>query len=263
MKYTQEDLVGIFKDHQVKIYNLALRMSRNRQDAEDILQNTFLKVLKNIKKFRSESAISTWIYRIAINEANMKWRKQKSQEKLVKWGKEFFADQPFPMVDKEMVRKESGEAIDSAVRNLPLKYRAAVLLRDFQDMDYGQIARILGVSLASLKTRLHRSRQYLRVAMSKYNQEKAIPKFDPKISPPLSSNKCISAIKFLGDFIDGNIPEEKKIIFERHIADCRPCKVFLKDYQQAIRLTKSLQCEDIPSAFALRIADFLKLARKP
>lgn len=254
MKYTKNDLAEIFKQYHNRIYGLALKMSRNTEDAKDILQNTFIKAIENLSQFRNESAISTWLYRIAINEANMKWRKERSQAKLLKWGKEEFRDRPPLLADGQLVQKEDKEIVDAAIKKLPLKYRTLVLLKDFHDLGYAQISRILKISVPTVKTRLHRSREYLRRAIAKYNKNRDFPRFSPKVLPPLSELTCTLATKFLDDFISGTTPVRKKTKFQKHIADCAPCKKFLKDYQQAIAITKSLQCEDIPPQLAEKIS---------
>lgn len=255
MKYTKEDLAEIFKQYHNRIYGLALKMSRNTEDAKDILQNTFIKAIRNLSQFRNESAISTWLYRIAINEANMKWRKEKSQAKLLKWGKEEYRDMPPLSADGQLVQQEDKEIVDTAIKKLPLKYRALVLLKDFHDLEYAQISRILKISVPTVKTRLHRGREYLRRAILKYNEGKNFPPFSPKILPALNEHTCSLATKFLDGFISGTTPVQKKTKFQKHIADCSPCKKFLKDYQQAIAITKSLQCEDIPPQLLEKITN--------
>lgn len=132
MRYSREEIEEVFARYRLKIYNLALRMARRREDAEDILQNTFLKVIKNIKYFRNESSLSTWIYRIAVNEAKMKWRKDKSLGRLVKLEKEDLTNRPQLLADKQLEREETKGLIEAAIKNLPLKYRLTVLLRDYE-----------------------------------------------------------------------------------------------------------------------------------
>ncbi|MFZ5801305.1 MAG: sigma-70 family RNA polymerase sigma factor [Candidatus Omnitrophota bacterium] len=258
MRYTRENLRQIFESYRLKIYNLALRMARKREDAEDILQNTFLKVIKNIKYFRNESALSTWIYRIAINEAKMKWRKDKSLGRLVKLEKEDLTNRPQPLADKQLEREELKNVVEAAIKNLPLKYRLTVLLRDYEQMHYAEIARILNINLPTLKTRLHRSRIFLRQGLESYFQDQTIPAFNPRLKASLGKTQCVLATRFLERFMSEDLPAKQRRSFKQHISDCRSCRKFTQAFQKAVSLTKSLQCEDIPPALAQKILSFLK-----
>lgn len=137
------DIEGIFKKYKDKIYRLALSISHNEKDAEDILQNTFLRITKGISKFRSESNLSTWIYRIAYNEALMALRKRYRQFR-----------------------------VSSSLRQMPIKYRMPLLLHNIEEMPLKESAKILDLSLNSLKTRLHRSRLMLKSEISGYLKDK-------------------------------------------------------------------------------------------
>lgn len=258
MKYTRNDLAALFKQYQSKIYHLALKISRNADDAKDILQNTFLKVINNLDKFRNESSISTWIYRIAINEAYMKWRLSKRQERLANLKKEssLLSGEGFLLPDKELIKDELKQEIDSAIKSLPLKYRVAIVLRDFQDLEYEKIRRILNLSLQATKTRLHRARLMLRSKISEYNQDKLL-KNNFKRPAKTSLSICNRNIKFLDSLFKDEVSRGDKKLFQKHVDGCKPCKRFIRSYKQAISLAKCLQCEDIPQELQEKINSFL------
>jgi RNA polymerase sigma-70 factor (ECF subfamily) len=167
-----EKLVG---ENERKIYNLALRMLGNADDAFDILQDTFLKVYGNIDKFRGDARLSTWMYRIAMNEALMKIRREKGKMVSLDTFKvtegevrsldiEDWAQRP---LDK-LLTKELGERMEAAVSLLPEDYRAVFLLRDVEGLSNAEIAEILEISVPAVKSRLHRARLFLRGELSKY-----------------------------------------------------------------------------------------------
>jgi RNA polymerase sigma factor, sigma-70 family len=216
MKYTQKDLSAIFNKYKTKIYYLALKISRNTDDASDILQNTFLKVIQNLDKFRNESSLSTWIYRIAINEAYMKWRVSKRQQRLADFKKERDLLNAMPPVfpDKEVINEELKEEIDAAVKKLPLKYRVAVILRDFQDLDYAKIGQILKLSLQTTKTRIRRARLELRKAISDYYKDRA-PESLRRL-PQTAPSSCRLYIKFLDNLFNDQAPSKIKVISGAH-----------------------------------------------
>ena len=167
-----EKIVG---EHEKKIYNLALRMLGSPDDARDILQDTFLKVYDHLDKFRGDSRLSTWIYRIAMNEALMKIRREKgrmvsldtfkvSEGEVRSLDIEDWAQKP---LDKLLTR-ELGKEMDTAVSGLPEDYRAVFLLRDVEGLSNADIARVLDISVPAVKSRLHRARLFLRGELSKY-----------------------------------------------------------------------------------------------
>ena len=167
-----EKLVG---EHEKKVYNLALRMLGSPDDARDILQDTFLKVYDHLDKFRGDSRLSTWIYRIAMNEALMKIRREKgrmvsldtfkvSEGEVRSLEIEDWAQKP---LDKLLTR-ELGDKMDRAVSGLPEDYRAVFLLRDVEGLSNADIAKVLDISVPAVKSRLHRARLFLRGELSKY-----------------------------------------------------------------------------------------------
>lgn len=167
-----EKIVG---EHERKIYNLALRMLGNPDDAADILQETFIKVYDHLDRFRGDARLSTWIYRIAMNEALMKLRREKgkmvsldtfrvSEGEARALDIEDWAQRP---LDK-LLTKELGEEMEQAVSRLPEDYRAVFLLRDVEGLSNAEIAKVLDISIPAVKSRLHRARLFLRGELSKY-----------------------------------------------------------------------------------------------
>jgi len=160
--------------YEKKIYNLALRMLRDPDDAREILQETFLKVYDNLEKFRGEAQMSTWIYRIAMNEALMRIRRDKhrprSLEVVDEDGERREIDvadwKPRP-VDRALTRELGGE-LDRAVALLPEDYRGAFLLRDIEGLSNEQIARAMKLSVPAVKSRIHRARVFLRNELAAY-----------------------------------------------------------------------------------------------
>lgn len=167
-----ERIVGF---HERKVYNLALRMLGNPDDAKDILQDTFLKVYDHLDKFRGDARLSTWIYRIAMNEALMKIRREKgrmvsldsfavSEGETRSLDIEDWSQKP---LDK-LLTKELGDEMENAIRLLPEDYRAVFLLRDVQGLSNVEIAEALDITVPAVKSRLHRARLFLRGELSQY-----------------------------------------------------------------------------------------------
>ncbi|MBI2330637.1 MAG: sigma-70 family RNA polymerase sigma factor [Chloroflexi bacterium] len=162
------------------IYRLGLKMLGNTQDAEDILQNTFLNALTHLSDFEGRSSVSTWLYRIAANEALMLIRKRKSNINIEDMQPEDSDDVPLPetfvdwsiLPEKELLTNESKSAIETAVKKLPDSLRMVFILRDVEDLSIKETAEILNLTEVNVKTRLLRARMALREQLSSYYAER-------------------------------------------------------------------------------------------
>ncbi|HOE69859.1 MAG TPA: sigma-70 family RNA polymerase sigma factor [Brevefilum sp.] len=159
-----------------KIYRLALKMLANEQDAEDVLQETFIKAYKNIETFEGRSKISTWLYRIAVNEALMLIRKRKPAQvdldaEIITESGEFVPRQIVDwccLPEEEFVRSETRQVINLGIKSLSDANRAAFLLRDVEGLSTREAAEVLQISESALKVRLMRARLELREFLTEY-----------------------------------------------------------------------------------------------
>ncbi|NPV77061.1 MAG: sigma-70 family RNA polymerase sigma factor [Anaerolineae bacterium] len=160
-----------------QIYKLALRILENQRDAEDVLQETFLKAYRSIANFEGRSSLATWLYRIATNEALMIVRKRKPELSLEIEGQDDHEDAivtPYHFTDwrflpeKELQSSEAKQHMDQAVQRLPASLRAVFLLRDVEGLSVKETAEVLRISEGAVKTRLLRARLRLREDLSEY-----------------------------------------------------------------------------------------------
>jgi RNA polymerase sigma-70 factor, ECF subfamily len=158
------------------IYHVALQILGDEQDAEDVLQETYLKALRSLPTFEGRSSLMTWLYRIAVNEALMAVRRRKPQALSVE---EPDADdesesQEMEIVDfcclpeGELLSAESRRALDQAVQHLPANLRVVFVMRDMEGLSIQDTAEALGLSENNVKTRLLRARLRLRQELSVY-----------------------------------------------------------------------------------------------
>jgi RNA polymerase sigma-70 factor, ECF subfamily len=162
------------------IYRLAFRMLNNPQDAEDILQETFIKAYRYIEGFDGRAKVSTWLYRIATNEALMFLRRR--QPNLVSIDEPFENDEgegePLHIVDwccipeEELMSTEGRAHLDEAVNKLPYTLRIVFILREIEGLSTKETAEVLELSETAVKTRLSRARLRLREELSIYYGEK-------------------------------------------------------------------------------------------
>jgi len=173
-------LSRLVETYSPRIYRLALKMLVNPQDAEDILQETFLKAFRHLGSFDGRSSVSTWLYRIATNEALMFLRKRHPD--LVSIDEPVEIEQgeqePVQIVDwcclpeNELMSAEGRAYLERAVENLPHSLRVVFLLRDIEDLSTQEVAEVLNLSETAVKTRLSRARLRLREYLSVYYGER-------------------------------------------------------------------------------------------
>jgi len=162
------------------IYRLALKMLGNQQDAEDVLQTTFLKALKYVADFEGRSSLSTWLYRIAANEALMLMRRKRPSISLDEEPDDEDGEprQPLQLADwgalpeSELVSAESKKQLDLAIQALPEKLRVVFLLRDIEGLSIRDTSEALDLTETAVKTRLLRARLHLREQLSVYFGER-------------------------------------------------------------------------------------------
>jgi RNA polymerase sigma-70 factor (ECF subfamily) len=171
--------------NSAKVYSVALNLLGDEQEAEDVLQETFLNAFRAIDGFEGRSKISTWLYRIAYNASLMRLRKrgqmttfsldeppaaaesgQSVSMNLVDW-----TTLPDDQLLSAEARREMAEAID----DLPESLRSTFVLRDIQGLSGAETAQVLGISVQAVKNRLHRARLRLRDRLSGYFAERARP----------------------------------------------------------------------------------------
>ncbi len=175
-----EEFSRLVEAYSSKIYRLASKMLTQQQDAEDVLQETFLKAYRGLKTFDGRSKISTWLFRIATNEALMVLRRKRPDTLSIDEPVETEEgeQEPLQIVDwcclpeDELLSDESRQRLNAAVQKLPESLRVVFLLRDINDLSTHETAEVLGLSDTAVKTRLSRARLRLREMLSTYYGER-------------------------------------------------------------------------------------------
>jgi len=157
----------IYSRHRRFVYSLAVRMTGNQADAEDLTQESFVSVLRRVGSFRGEAMFTTWLYRLAINQVNMHFRnrsskpeRQTSEGEISERGPSWagLTDPAKPLIDRL--------AIEKAVQTLPRGCRAAFILHDVQGYTHEEAGRLSGHTAGTSKSQLHKARAGLRAALS-------------------------------------------------------------------------------------------------
>jgi len=177
----------LVRRYQDKVYRLSFKILRHEDDAAEALQDAFLSAFRGIKNFKVESTFSTWLYRIATNAALMKYRKRRdghiSLEQSQSGDDEAetlqlpdLTTQPL----KDLLDAETREVMEEGVSKLPDELRTVFVLRDVEELSNAEVAQILDLTVAAVKSRLHRSRILLRDRLNRYFSDKLKRKERPR-----------------------------------------------------------------------------------
>ena len=185
------DLIELFKSgctlsfeelvqrYETKVHNLAMRLTRNAEDAEEVLQDVFVTVYRKIDGFEGKAKFSSWLYRITVNAAFMKLRKRR-QDHSVSF------DDMLPHLQNKSISNQNSygacsdslalnneikQALESAIGRLPDEYRAVFVLRDIDGLSNKEVGEILSLSIPAVKSRLHRSRLMLRKRLRRFYED--------------------------------------------------------------------------------------------
>lgn len=171
----QEAFSELLSRYSQKVHNLAIRITRNPEDAEEVLQDVFVTIYRKINKFEGKSAFSSWLYRITANTAFMKLRKRKqsphcSLEEVAQPDRENWVGERSDTSDVNVIcsKHELRDEIERAVSKLPGEYKVIFVLRDIDGLSNQEVGEILNLSVPAVKSRLHRSRLMLRKRLQKY-----------------------------------------------------------------------------------------------
>jgi len=170
-----DEIVARYKDG---IYNYIWRMISNRDDAEDLAQEVFVKAYASIKKFKSESNLRTWLYKIASNLCIDKYRRS-GLEKRIFTSMETDSDDGEGQVTREIPdtkcdpqllyqTEETKQYVHAAIDKLPEKLKAAILLYDLEGMSYEEVSEALNCPIGTVKSRLFKARMQLRILLAPY-----------------------------------------------------------------------------------------------
>jgi RNA polymerase sigma-70 factor, ECF subfamily len=159
----------IYKRHHRRTYNLCLRMTQNPSEAEDLTQEVYIQIYRKSGSFRGDSAFSTWLHRLTVNQVLMHFRRRSfKNERTTEDGE---------MPEQVFSFAESGKRsplldridIDKAVEQLPTGYRTIFVLHDIEGFDHEEISKAIGVSVGTSKSQLHKARLKMRKLLKKEN----------------------------------------------------------------------------------------------
>ena len=179
LKGDMQSFEELMYQYEKKVYNVALRVFKNPEDAKDISQDVFIKIYKNLDKFDNKSSFSTWIYRITTNTCIDELRKRKGKETVSidndneydegRFKREFADNEPTP--EEKVISKEGESEIIKSMNTLSDEHRTIIVMRDIEGLSYTEISEIIGVSIGTVKSRISRARLQLKNIILKREQK--------------------------------------------------------------------------------------------
>ena len=164
-------------DYQDRVYNTALGILQNAEDAEDVAQEVFIQVYRSIQSFKGESKLSTWLYRIATTRALDLIRSKKSKKRFG-FMQKLFGDSNEPLMEIpdfhhpgiKLDQKESSAKLFKAISELPENQRIAFTLHKIEDLSYHEISEVMRTTVPAVESLMHRAKQNLRKSLEKENR---------------------------------------------------------------------------------------------
>ena len=173
-------LETLMERHGSRVYRVAFGITRNHAEAEEVAQDVFLTLFRKIDLFEGRAALGTWLYRVAANAALIKRRGKRAEVETSlesclpafrddghRQGDRTFLIADWSSPERELLSGEARQILDRALEQLPDHYRALVVLRDVEELSNEEVAEMLGESVSSVKSRLHRARMALREILTR------------------------------------------------------------------------------------------------
>jgi RNA polymerase sigma-70 factor (ECF subfamily) len=168
------DFESLVRSNAPRMLATARRLLRDEEEARDAVQDAFHSAFRALARFEGRARVSTWLHRIAVNAALIRLRKRARRPELSidallprfdERGRRIDPAEPALCPDGRLLARETRERVRAAIARLPESSRTVLLLRDIEELDTAEVARLLGITTAAVKTRLHRARQALRTLL--------------------------------------------------------------------------------------------------
>jgi len=262
----RDALEALLASHQAQVYRFGLKMCRDPDDAQDILQDTLLAMARGVRDFRGSSSISTWLYSIARSFCIKKRRRSKFapvHERSLDSDVTLATDQlrdPGRSPDDVLAGHEAEAALKQAIGALDPMYREVLLLRDAEGLTAPEVAEVLGVSVQAVKSRLHRARLSVRAQVAPLLGIPAGATLRAAATTPPSP--CPDVLMLFSQHLEHEIEPAVCADMERHLEQCPKCRVTCDSLKRTLVLCRTMGAdESVPAAVqaSVRLAmqDFL------
>jgi RNA polymerase sigma-70 factor (ECF subfamily) len=246
-------LEALLERQEGRVLRFAQRLCRHREDAEDVLQESLLAAARGIGSFRGDSSISTWLYTIARSFCIKKRRRsvfapvEVSLEGEASAMARRLADpQRSPLEALEAARL--GTELDGAIATLPRGYREVLLLRDVEGLSAAEVARVTGLGVPAVKTRLHRARARLRTKLAPLLARRGAR---------AAARPCPDVVRLFSRHLEGDISARTCARMEKHLAACPRCASGCDSLRSLLRTCQALPEPEVPAELKEKLRDAL------
>lgn len=229
------------------VQRFGFRMCQNAPDADDVLQDTLMSILGHLHEFEGRSSFTSWVFALTRSACTRRRRglKNKPKEQVDELeGTLQSLDTP----EQGASDREMGRLLEDALESLPEDYREVILLRDVESLTAPEAAESLGISVDALKSRLHRARQALRLALR--------PALEPQAPPPLSG--CPDIMLLWSRKLEGDLDALDCTEMEKHLVTCPSCNAACSALKTALVACQRSTKAEVPQAIQAQVKDALR-----
>lgn len=247
----------ILSRHEQKVFRFGLRMCGNEEDARDVLQETLLAAFQNVKGFRGDAKLSTWLYQIARSFCLRSRRRTVGEPERVLPLENLEAaavpsEQAQP--DAQAQAREIGAILQSAMLTLSDAHREALILRDVEGLSAEEAAGVIGIEVGALKSRLHRARMELREKLAGFlGREGELTGAAP----------CPELADELAAYAAEEIDQSTCARIEEHLKRCKRCAAACETLQRTVSLCRQIPGDEVPAPVRAAVRAALLGARQP
>jgi RNA polymerase sigma-70 factor (ECF subfamily) len=262
-------LEGLLARHQRRVYRFGLKMCRDPEDAQDVLQDTLLAVARGVKDFRGASSVSTWLYTIARRFCIKKRRRSKfapAEEasldaESATEALQIADDARGP--DESLAGRQIEAALEKAIGDLAPMYREVLVLRDVEGLTAPEVAEVLGLTIEAVKSRLHRARVAVRqaVAPALGVPEPAAPAAPDRTgtaAAPALDVACPDIVALFSRHLEGEISAAVCTDMEKHLQACELCRSRCDSLQRTLAMCRRAPLPEVPEPVQISVKKALR-----
>jgi len=232
-------LGDLLERQQQRVFAFGMKMCGDVEDAQEVAQDTLLSMVRSVRDFRDEASLSTWLYTVARSFCTKKRRRSKgapAQHEPLDATAASQACAPGPSPEQTLLGRETRDAVAAALDQLEPEAREVVILRDMEGLTAPEVAQVTGLSVAAVKSRLHRARQSLRTQLLAVVGGDEVP----------TQPNCPDVLTLLSKKLEDEISPDLCAEMERHVDGCSHCKGVCDSLKRTLALCKSAPSPLVP-----------------
>ncbi len=242
-------LEALLVRYQPHLYRFGLRMCGNEEDAGDVAQESLISMARSLRDFRGDASVSSWLYAIARSYCIKKRRRSKfapvREESLDAPGVVHRVADPAPSPEETATNHELRRALTRAIDGLEPAHREVLVLRDVEGLSAPEVAKVVGISVDAVKSRLHRARAAVRQALA--------PVLATASDQPPRVATCPDVLTLFSQHLEGDIDPNTCAAMEAHLAQCGRCRGTCESLKRTLAVCRQLSTPEMPASIAAAI----------